>query len=56
MSGDSIVYSLSHPLDDNQPNQLPGLVALPGNYPPPYELVEFDKLFSRQYDTWKPKT
>mgnify|MGYP003324872770 CR=1 FL=1 len=44
--GDSIVYSLSHPLDDNQPNQLPGLVALPGNYPPPYELVQFGPGYS----------
>ena len=44
--GDSIVYSLSHPLDDNQPNQLPGLVALPGNYPPPYQLVEFGPDYS----------
>lgn len=44
--GDSIVYSLAHPLDDNQPNQLSGLVALPGNTPPPYDLVNFKSGYS----------
>ena len=44
--GDSIVYSLAHPYDDDQPNQLSGLVALPGNTPPPYDLVQFESGYS----------